>query len=114
MSAASASPRITLHPHSGRVRIYSGNTLIADTENAIELCERGYPDRYYIPREDVAMSMLSMSSTVTHCPFKGDTVYYSLDTIADVAWSYGQPNEEMKAIAGHLAFDGKKVTEQLG
>ena len=112
MSDPSDSPGITLHAHRGRVRIYAGDTLIADTENAIELRERGYPYRYYIPKEDVEMARLSVSPTVTHCPFRGDTVYYSLPDISDVAWSYDQLIEDMHAIAGRLAFDKEKVTEQ--
>ncbi|MGB8711698.1 MAG: DUF427 domain-containing protein [Onishia taeanensis] len=114
MPDISNTPRITLHPHTRRLRIYSGDTLIADTENAIELRERGYPNRGYIPKEDVDMSKLSTSPTVTHCPFKGDSTYYSLPSITDVAWSYDQPIEEMKAIAGRLAFDTEKVTQRVG
>ncbi|RAR59808.1 uncharacterized protein (DUF427 family) [Onishia taeanensis] len=112
MLDTSNTARITLHPHTRRVRIYSGDTLIADTKGAIELRERGYPNRHYIPKEDVDMSKLSTSSTVTHCPFKGDSTYYSLSSITDVAWSYDQPVEQMQAIAGRLAFDTKKVTQQ--
>ena len=103
--------RITLHPHSRCVRILAGDTLIADSCNAIELRERGYPPRQYLPRADVDMSKLSISSTVTHCPFKGDSTYYSLPDITDVAWSYERPIDEMQAIAGRLAFDADKVTE---
>ncbi|WP_304525020.1 DUF427 domain-containing protein [Halomonas sp. I5-271120] len=114
MPNTSSTPRITLHPNTRRVRIYSGDTLIADTENAIELRERGYPHRHYIPKEDVDMLKLSTSPTVTHCPFKGDSTYYSLPSITDAAWSYDQPIEEMKAIAGRLAFDTEKVTERVG
>ncbi|MDI4638694.1 MULTISPECIES: DUF427 domain-containing protein [Halomonadaceae] len=33
------------------------------------------------------MSKLSVSSTVTHCPFKGGINYYSL---VDVAWFHEQ------------------------
>ncbi|MBB3190605.1 DUF427 domain-containing protein [Halomonas cerina] len=111
MADHTAEPRITLHPHTRRVRIFDGDTLIADTQNAIELRERGYPHRQYVPRGDVDMSKLTVSSTVTHCPFKGDTTYYSLPDIADVAWSYERPIDEMQAIAGRLAFDAGKVAE---
>ncbi|WP_016855063.1 DUF427 domain-containing protein [Halomonas smyrnensis] len=111
MADHSTESRITLHPHSRRVRILAGDTLIADTRNAIELRESGYPHRHYIPKEDVDMAKLSISSTVTHCPFKGDSTYYSLPNIADVAWSYEPPIDEMQAIAGRLAFDADKVAE---
>ena len=106
-------PRITLHPHDRRVRILDGDTLVADTRQAIELREPDYPHRQYVPREDVDMSQLSVSSTVTHCPFKGDTTYYSLPDVSDVAWSYDNPIDEMQAIGGRLAFDAEKVTEEV-
>ncbi|WP_458526543.1 DUF427 domain-containing protein [Onishia taeanensis] len=111
MADHTAEPRIALHPHTRWVRIYHGDTLIADTRNAIELRERGYPSRHYIPKEDVDMAKLSISSTVTHCPFKGDTAYYSLPDIVDVAWRYERTIDEMQPIAGRLAFDAEKVTE---
>lgn len=106
-------PRITLHPHDRRVQVKLGDTLLADTTRAIELRERGYPPRLYLPREDVRMDLLTRSDTVTHCPFKGDTTYYSLVDNVDVAWSYDQPIEEMKDIAGRLAFDADKVVERV-
>ncbi|UTV87736.1 DUF427 domain-containing protein [Cobetia amphilecti] len=103
-------PRITLHPLSSRVRILVGKTVIADTGSALELREKGYPPRLYLPRADVAIAKLSVSHTVTHCPFKGDSTYYSLPDLPDIAWSYDHPIEEMQAIAGRLAFDADKVT----
>ncbi|MBB3231309.1 DUF427 domain-containing protein [Halomonas stenophila] len=105
--------RITFHPHNRRVRVHHGDILIADTRNAIELREHCYPHRQYVPQAVVDMSKLSVSSTMTPCPFKGDTTYYSLSDIADVAWSYERPIDEMQAIAGRLAFDASKVTEQV-
>ncbi|TFH86873.1 DUF427 domain-containing protein [Billgrantia azerbaijanica] len=113
MADHTSDSHITLHPHTRRVRILAGGTLIADTRNAIELRERGYLPRQYLPRADVDMSKLSVSATVTHCPFKGDTTYYSLPDIADVAWSYERSIDEMQAIVGRLAFDLGKVREQV-
>lgn len=102
-------PRITLHPHSRQVRIVIDGTLLADTTRAIELRERGYPPWQYLLREDVRMDLLILSETVTHCPFKGDAVYYSLGEHKDVAWSYKQPLEGMEAIEGRLAFYDEEV-----
>lgn len=53
MADHSTESRITLHPYPKRVRILVGDTLIADSCNAIELRERGYPHRQYLPRADV-------------------------------------------------------------
>lgn len=113
MADHTAESRINLHPHSKRVRILVGEMLIADSRNVIELRERGYPPRQYLPRADVDMLKLSVSSTVTHCPFKGYTTYYSLPDIADVAWSYERLIDEVQEIAGRLVFDADKVTEQV-
>ncbi|MGM0857681.1 MAG: DUF427 domain-containing protein [Pseudomonadota bacterium] len=97
-------PRITLHPVSQRVQVHVDGKLLADTTQALELRERDYPPRHYIPREDVRMDLLTTSETTTYCPFKGNTVYFSLGESKDIAWSYEQPIKDMKAIAGRVAF----------
>lgn len=106
----STEPRITLHPLNRRVQATLGDMPLAATTRAIELRERGYPPRLYLPREDIRMDRLTRSDTVTHCPFKGDAAYFSVGDDADVAWSYEQPNEDMNEIAGYLAFDDVKVS----
>lgn len=110
--------QISLQRNPERVHIWVGDTLIADTHDAIELREIGYPARQYLPRADVAMERLRRSETVTHCPFKGDATYYSVElddgTITDAAWSYEQPFEAMAEIEGRLAFDTRLVEERFG
>ncbi|MFW3616562.1 DUF427 domain-containing protein [Billgrantia antri] len=105
----STEPRITLNPLRHRVQVTIGDTLLADTTRALELRERGYPPRFYVPRKDVRMDWLTCSHTVTHCPFKGDAAYYSFGEQADVAWSYERPMEGMETIAEYLAFDDDKA-----
>lgn len=97
-------PRITLHPHSRRVRVVIDGTELADTTRAIELRERGYPPRQYLPRDDVRLDLLTPSNTVTHCPFKGDATYFSFAEHKDLAWSYEKPPEEVEAIDGRVVF----------
>ena len=99
-------PRITLHPHSRRVRVVIDGTVLADTTRAIELRERGNPPRQYLPRDDVRMDLLTLSDTVTYCPFKGDASYFSFGEHRDVAWSYEQPVEGMEVIEGRVVFYG--------
>lgn len=101
-------PRITLHPHSRRVRVVIDGTVLADTSSAIELRESGYPPRQYLPRDDVHMDLLTPSNTLTHCPFKGDAVYFSFGEHKDVAWSYERPMEGLEAIEGRVVFYGEK------
>ena len=97
-------PRIELHPVNQRVQVHVDGKLLADSTNALELRECGYPPRHYFPREDVRMDLLTTSETTTHCPFKGSTVYFSLGENKDIAWSYEQPIEGMEAITGKVAF----------
>lgn len=109
----STSDRITLKPHNGRISIYADGNLIADTAQAIELHETGYPVRYYIPRHDITMQQLRQSETSTHCPYKGDATYYSVESggevVSDAAWSYEQPFADMTMIENMVAFDPEKV-----
>ncbi|WP_075878830.1 DUF427 domain-containing protein [Vreelandella massiliensis] len=101
-------PRISLHPVSQRVQVHVDGKLLADSTQALELRETGYPPRHYLPRKDVRMELLAKSETTTHCPFKGHTVYFSLNDNKDIAWSYEQPIEGMEAIAGRVAFGEDK------
>lgn len=102
-----ASPRMILYPHSLRGRALAGDALVADFRNGIEIRERGYPSRHHIPKKDVDMSKLLVSLTLIHCPFKGDTTYYSLPDTADVIGSYERSVDEVQAIAERLAFDAE-------
>lgn len=115
MAHHTASSRITLHLRFRRVRPLVGDILIVGARNAIEVRESGYPQRSHfhkeLPLADVDMSKLSVFSIMTHSPLKGDTTYYSLPDISNVAWSYEQPIGEMKAIDGRLAFDAHEVKE---
>ncbi|MBS9403571.1 DUF427 domain-containing protein [Halomonas sp. TRM85114] len=82
MTTDSTEPR--LHPHERRLQVKIDGTLLADTTQAIELRERGYPLRQYLPREEVRIDLLTRSETVPHCPFKGDASYFLFDECKDV------------------------------
>ncbi|MEG3081074.1 DUF427 domain-containing protein [Halomonas sp. 5021] len=99
-------PRIELHPVNQRVQVHVDGKLIADSAQALELRETGYPPRHYFPRDDVRIDLLTTSETTTYCPFKGNTVYFSLGDQQNIAWSYEQPIEGMEMIAGRVAFGG--------
>ena len=86
------------------MRVESHGEVLAESERAIELHETGLPTRYYLPREDVRMELLTPSETTSHCPFKGDASYYSAPGAADAFWVYEEPSkEDAKPIAGLLA-----------
>jgi uncharacterized protein (DUF427 family) len=101
---------IITRPAGRRVRVTFRGEVIADSRDALELKEGGYPPVYYFPRRDVQMEKLGRTAHSTHCPYKGDASYYSIAGGPDNAvWSYEAPIAGMQAIQGLLAFYPHKV-----
>lgn len=104
---------ITIAPSATRVIVRLGGTVIADTTRALVMRAPGTPDQQYIPRVDVDMARLARTDLVTHCPYKGDASYWSIQGGARVAenavWSYETPYADMAPIAGYLAFYADRV-----
>ncbi len=103
--------KLSTRTASVRVRVRYQGEVIADTTKALEMHEMSTtgkvvaPVVYYLPREDVQMERLKRSEHHTHCPFKGEASYYSLQGGPENAvWSYEAPYDEMAAIRGLLAF----------
>lgn len=63
---------------------------------------------HYFPPQSVRAGLLRPSTTMTHCPWKGDAHYYSITMhgkpAPDAAWSYGEPLEQAAMIKGRIAF----------
>ena len=62
----------------------------------------------YFPPAAMRRSELEPSSTVTHCPWKGDAHYYNVrvggDVNRDAAWYYPDPKPAAANIKDHVAF----------
>jgi uncharacterized protein (DUF427 family) len=96
--------RISTNPSERHIRVVHEGQVLAESDRAIELHETGLPTRYYLPREDVRMELLTPTDTTSHCPFKGDASYYSAPGAPDAFWVYENPSEEdAKPIEGLLA-----------
>jgi uncharacterized protein (DUF427 family) len=102
--------RVTVKPFRGRVVVEVGSTVLVDTRQALELQESTYPAVYYVPRGDTRMERLARTTQSTHCPFKGDASYFSIEEGAENAvWSYEKPYDEVMSIREHLAFYPNRV-----
>ncbi|MBR9763451.1 MAG: DUF427 domain-containing protein [Rhodobacteraceae bacterium] len=99
---------MTIRAAAGIWTVRAGGAVLAESRNAQQLSEPGYPDIIYFPREDIAMAFLDRTDHATTCPKKGDASYFSIvtksQTLENAAWSYETPLEGAAEIAGHIAF----------
>ena len=109
-----AAHRIETKPSTKHVRVEHEGQVLAESDRALELHERGLPVRYYLPREDVRMDLLAPSPTRSHCPFKGDASYWSAAGARDAFWSYEAPIDGREDIAGLVAPWPGRVDVVLG
>lgn len=99
---------ITIRKAEGTWTVRAGGAVLAESKNALELVEEGYPDVIYFPRDDIAMAFLDETDHRTTCPKKGEAHYYSIvtksQTLENAAWCYGDPKDDVARIKDHLAF----------
>ncbi|MEU1199371.1 DUF427 domain-containing protein [Streptomyces sp. NPDC005813] len=105
--------RVDALPSSRHVQVEIDGTLVADTRRPVLLFETGLPTRYYIPREDVRLELLTPTDHSSGCPYKGTAEYWSwrgaADVPPDVVWSYPEPLPAVGAVRGLLAFYNEVV-----
>ncbi|MBE7188277.1 DUF427 domain-containing protein [Jatrophihabitans endophyticus] len=99
---------ITVQAEGTHVVARVGDTVIAETRDALTLREANYPPAYYVPLADVDPAVLRPSDTTTYCPYKGEASYYSVETpsggVTDAMWFYPQPYDAVGGIVDHVAF----------
>ena len=104
---------ITITRNPKRIRVTADGMVIAETTHALTLKEASYPAVQYIPRADAKLDLLARTDRVTHCPYKGDANYFSVQApgkvIENAIWTYEKPFPAMAEIADHLAFYPDKV-----
>ena len=101
----------------GVFRAVCAGLVLAHSTRALALKEARYPQVVYFPREDVDLSLLERSATISWCPYKGEASYFSMKAndvagvaaLADVAWSYETPLPAMQGITSYVAFYANKV-----
>lgn len=106
---------MAIKPVGRRVRAYAGDTLIADTDDAVWIIEFAGKALYpviYVPPNSLAVS-LEPDEKSTHCPLKGDASYWSFEG-EEIGWTYATPFEFSTEIAGLHAFWPSKVRFVIG
>jgi uncharacterized protein (DUF427 family) len=109
--------RVDVLPSSRRVRILVDGVVVADSPRPRILFETGLPPRFYLPKADVRMDLLTPTNRATACPYKGWASYWSLTvdgtTHADIAWSYRTPLPESSDIGGLVCFYDERVDVEV-
>lgn len=100
-----------------RVRVSLDGEVLADSGRALVLFESGLPPRWYLPREDVRMDLLTPSPKRTSCPYKGHASYFSASvngrTEEDLVWTYEDPRHDAADVKGYVAFFNERVDLEI-
>ncbi len=79
------------------------NTVIAESDKT-EVVE----GNHYFPADSIKKQYFKESPTTSHCPWKGDASYFTVNVNGeenkDAAWYYAAPKEKAENIKGHVAF----------
>ena len=96
-----------------RVRVEFGGEVIADSLRTLLVRETKHVPVYYFPKPDVRMDLLSATGHATHCPFKGDASYWTIEaggkTSENAVWGYEDPFVECAGLKDHVAFYWNRV-----
>lgn len=107
--------RIDALPSGRHVRVVAGGEVVAESHRPVMLTETGLGPRYYLPRADVRMDLLTPTDTVSHCPYKGAASYWTLNVgeleLTDVVWGYDTPLREALRVAGLVCFWPEKSAD---
>jgi uncharacterized protein (DUF427 family) len=105
--------QITITPVTRHVEVFLGGQKVAESDRPVLLDETGLPTRYYLPREDVRAELLRPTDHESHCPFKGQASYWSVeigpDVHENVVWSYESPIPDAEGIKGLMSFYNERV-----
>ncbi|MFF8814489.1 DUF427 domain-containing protein [Streptomyces pactum] len=100
--------RVRVVPGTEHVRVEIAGRLVAESVRPLLVYETGLPVRYYLPAQDVDLSLFEPTTTHTVCPYKGTASYWSYtgggEVRPDVVWSYRDPIPAVAALKDHLSF----------
>ncbi|WNE98856.1 DUF427 domain-containing protein [Streptomyces luomodiensis] len=113
--------RVAVERGSQHVTVTIDGRVVAETTHPLLVHETGLPVRYYLPPEDVDLTLFEPTDTHTTCPFKGEAAYWTYRGAAgdateprpDAVWAYPQPKEQVAQIKDHLSFYDKAATIEV-
>ena len=100
-----------------RIRAELAGETVVDSRHAKLLHEAGLLPVLYFPADEVRTDLFHPSDKASHCPWKGEASYWSVDvnghTVEDAVWEYREPNEDAPPIKGYFSFFWNKMDRWL-
>jgi uncharacterized protein (DUF427 family) len=105
--------KIRFEPSPRRVRVVFNGAVVADSSRAMLMHETKHLPVYYFPLDDIRQDVIARTDHRSHCPFKGDAVYWTV-TVGERAaenalWAYPDPFREAPDLRGYAAFYWDKM-----
>ena len=92
-----------------RIRAEFAGQTVVDSRHAKLLHENGLLPVLYFPADEVRTDLFRPSDKSTHCPWKGDASYWTVDVAGraaeDAVWEYRDPLPEAPPVKGYFGFD---------
>lgn len=106
--------RVDVRSSSRHVVVRDRSIVVAESRRPKLLFETNLPVRFYLPFADVRLELLSLSDTVSECPYKGDGQHWHITLpdgtcIPDAAWSLPHPLAEGALALEHVCFYDDKL-----
>jgi uncharacterized protein (DUF427 family) len=105
--------RVDVLNSSRKVKVMIDGEVVAESNRPRVLVETGLPLRYYLPKVDVRLNLLTATDTHTRCPYKGEASYWTVTVKGrehkDVVWSYPAPLPGCEKIENLVCFYNEKV-----
>ena len=105
--------KVGFEPTARRIRVVFNGVVVADTTRAMLMLETRHRPVYYLPLDDIRADVIARTDHHSHCPFKGNAVYWTVtvgDRIAENAlWAYPDPYREAPDLRGYAAFYWDRV-----
>ena len=105
--------RVDVLDSSRTVRVEIDGEVVAESVRPKLLFETGLPTRYYLPKTDVRLDLLTPTDSSTSCPYKGTARYWTATVkgheYPDIVWGYDAPLAESIDVAGMVCFYNDKV-----
>jgi len=106
--------KTTIEPYRGTVTARLSDAIIASTQNALVLKEKGREPAYFFPFEDVYFEFLQEKPGRRMVPARGVEVCWSARAVGvavdDAMCSYEEPEDIFVRVRSHGMFDPRKVS----